>query len=237
MTQSLKNLNLEIRDSKIFGPGWVWPADDVTAWKFFNKHTHIFGTVEYHSATLPQEIVELLPLQQRNIVLQAGGNSGLYPKQYSKFFKKVITFEPDTRWFACLANNVPEENVYKFQACLGNNFTPLGLAPNMNVTGGASNLGAIQTVLDGEIPQLTIDSLQLDIDLIHLDIEGFEGPALLGAKETILRAKPLIVLETAGMGDAYGWPQNKIDELLFSWGYKTFKSWGHDMAYKHHEKY
>ncbi len=46
-----------------------------------------------------------------------------------------------------------------------------------------------QAKLDTIIPKST------KIDLIHLDLEGYEFEALLGAKEIIERDKPIIVLE------------------------------------------
>ena len=61
----------------------------------------------------------------------------------------------------------------------------------------------------------------------------FEAFALLGAQETIARSKPLIVLETNGSGDEYGWPQEKIDSLLRSWNYKIHVAWNHDTVYKY----
>jgi FkbM family methyltransferase len=230
-----KELNLEYRSGKLLGPNWLWPIDDVTTWKFLNKEIHIFGDIEYRAATLPNEIVELLPDNKKTLVIQAGGNSGLYPKLYSKHFKSVMTFEPDYRWFACLCENAPEKNIFKFQCCLGDKFTNLGLAPNLNITGAERNLGALQTVSSGVIPQITIDSLNQNPDLIHLDIEGYEGFALEGAVETIKRSKPMIVIETINMGDSYGWPQERLDKFLLSLGYKIIKSWYHDAAYVYHE--
>ena len=53
----------------------------------------------------PNEIIKLLPQNKRKLIIQAGGNAGLYPKLYSTMFEKVITFEPDHRWFVCLINN------------------------------------------------------------------------------------------------------------------------------------
>jgi FkbM family methyltransferase len=232
----IAELNLELRSGKLLGKDWLWPADDVTTWRFLNKEIHKFEEIEYRAASLPNEISALLSTEERNLVIQAGGNSGLYPKLYSKQFKKVITFEPDTRWFACLCYNAPETNIFKFQSCLGNSFTNLGLAPNLEVTGGDKNLGALQTQQSGNIPQITIDSLNQDPDLIHLDIEGYEGFALEGAVETIKRAKPMIVLETNNLGESYGYSDDKIFNLLESLDYKIVYDWHHDKAFKHKSK-
>jgi hypothetical protein len=46
------------------------------------------------------------------------------------------------------------------------------------------------------IPMMSIDSLCLnECDLIALDVEGFEQQALEGAKQTILKYKPVIIAE------------------------------------------
>ncbi len=47
---------------------------------------------------------------------------------------------------------------------------------------------------------MTIDSLNLDPDLLQLDVEGFEENALKGAKKTIMRARPIIIIEQKKLG-------------------------------------
>ena len=64
-----------------------------------------------------------------------------------------------------------------------------------------SNTGMHRTLKNNgpstfEVPQRSIDSFELDnVDLIHLDIEGFEDTALRGAIDTIERCKPVIISE------------------------------------------
>ena len=95
---------------------------------------------------------------------------------------------------------------------------------------------ALQTQQSGNIPQITIDSLNQNPDLIHLDIEGYEGFALEGAVETIKRSKPMIVLETNNLGESYGYSDSKIFNLLESLDYKIVYDWHHDKAFKHKSK-
>jgi FkbM family methyltransferase len=220
MNTFLRNLNLEYRYSKKHNKEFLWPADDVWAWKWLNKKDHW---------DLPNKISKLC--KKNNLVIQAGGNAGLYPKLYSSLFSTVMTFEPDVRNFFCLCHNVDESNVFKFQTALGNSTTPISISTNP--LWDTENTGALKVAGLGKIPQLTIDSLGIAPDLIHLDIEGFEGFALLGAEKTIKEHNPLIVLETNGSGDDYGWTQQKINELLISWGYNILENWEHDTVYKH----
>jgi FkbM family methyltransferase len=217
---TFESLGLEYRESRRHPGSWLWPRDDVWAWKWLNKIGHW---------DLPVQISELC--ERKNLVIQAGGNAGLYPKQYSRLFQSVITMEPDYKNFTCLCHNVPEENVTKYQAAVGDveSLIELETNPRWNET----NTGALKIKGHGNIKQITIDSLNVNPDLVHLDIEGFEAFALLGAQETIARATPLIVLETNGSGDEFGWPQEKIDKLLSSWNYKIYIEWGHDTVYKY----
>ncbi|MBA3835829.1 MAG: FkbM family methyltransferase [Sphingomonas sp.] len=47
-----------------------------------------------------------------------------------------------------------------------------------------------------EVEGRTIDSFEFDaVDLIKLDIQGAEYPALVGARQTILRHRPVIMVE------------------------------------------
>jgi FkbM family methyltransferase len=213
----LSELNLEFRTSDYYGGEWLWPADEFIAWRYLHKS----------AKELPKKISSIC--KNKGVVLQAGGNAGLYPKEYSKIFDIVITIEPDNRNFFCLTHNVEETNVFKIQACLGNSNEFLDLVYNEKYK--ETNRGGMKVSGLGKIPQITIDSLNLNPDLIHLDIEGYEGFAIEGAKETLTKYSPIVVLETNGSGDQYGWPQEKIDNLLKSYGYTILETWGHDTVY------
>jgi hypothetical protein len=214
-----KHLNLEIRKDLKDDSEWLWPTEDKWCWRHLTKSRF---------RHLPKIIAEYC--NDRKLVIQAGGNAGYYPKQYSKLFDTVVTFEPDHRNFYCLSYNVPEENVFKFRSCIGNDNTPLSLELHKDHD---LNLGGLRIAGEGIIPQVKIDCFGLSPSLIHLDIEGFEGFALLGAEETIKRSKPVIVLEINGFGDAYGWPKEKINELLVSWGYVEHITFESDVVYIH----
>jgi FkbM family methyltransferase len=214
----MDNNTFEYRFSKKHKAEFLWPKNDVWAWKWLNKKDHW---------DLPIRISNFC--NSKKTVIQAGGNAGLYPLLYSKIFDTVITFEPDPNNFYCLDKNISAKNVIKYPYALGNTTSFVGL--ETNPLWDIKNSGALKIKSDGNIKQVTIDSLNIQPDLIHLDIEGFEGPALLGAEKTIDSYHPIIVLETNGSGDEYGWPQQKIDKLLKSWGYSIHVNWEHDTVY------
>lgn len=157
--------------------GWWWPKSDVKCWSYMQAVPN-----------LPFEIAEYVGAKQ--VVVQAGGNCGFYPKKYASIFQTVYTFEPEWLNFYCLNRNVVEPNVVKSQACLGSE------ASLVNLSIKEKNRGKTHISGDGIYPVYTIDSLGLDIcNLIHLDIEGYEYFALQGAQQTINKCQPVIVVE------------------------------------------
>ena len=68
---------------------------------------------------------------------------------------------------------------------------------------------------------------------IRDSIEGSEWETIVGATQTIQRAKPLIVVEWNQSGGKYGWTDDKIAKLMTDLGYEVYKEWHRDRAYKH----
>lgn len=153
----------------------------------------------------------------RRSVVQAGGNCGLWPIALSKTFRSVYTFEPDAKNFASLAiNTAGLENVFPMRAALGDENALVDMHRD------EKNCGAYNIEGAGRIPVLTIDSLGLpDVDMIYLDIEGYEYRALLGAEETIARCSPVIAVEEKGLGSKfYKEPVGAVEKFLHEKGYR-----------------
>jgi len=134
----------------------------------------------------------LQDVKSKRVVVQAGGNCGMYPLLYSSYFSNVYTFEPDQLNFYCLTNNCQLDNVIKFNTAVGNG----GMATLSNYEG--YNIGTIKSQVSkrGAIPSVRIDDLNLKhCDLIHLDLEGSESDALVGGMDTIKKFNPIIILE------------------------------------------
>ena len=122
-----------------------------------------------------------------------------------------------------IANDyLKNNNVIKFQSCLGSEHKLVSVKIDENIIQKKGyNCGTFQVTGAGKIPVLKIDDLELDqCDLLHLDIEGFEGFALEGAIKTIQKFKPVICLEINGLGKQYGWPEERIYKFLENLNYK-----------------
>lgn len=195
---------IEIRD------GYWWPKYDRGCWNFLRKRIDVPKIISNHA-------------NQKKAMIQAGGNAGLYTVIYSQIFQTVYTFEPDHLNFSCLTRNTGP-NVIKMQACLGDRHQSVNLAENVgyykNSLQPKPNCGSHYISGTGVVPVICIDDLVLETcDLIHLDIEGFEGPALVGAERTIREHQPIVAIEMSGHGEKFGWSDAKVENLLQSWGY------------------
>lgn len=131
-------------------------------------------------------------VRTKGVVVQAGGHVGLWPRQLAKHFTFVKTFEPCPSMFECLCLNVKAyQNVIPMMAVLGD--VP-NRVPFSERRSGRSKVDPQGLIM---VEQITIDSLNLPrCDLLYLDIEGYEMMALAGAKVTIQKFRPVVVLET-----------------------------------------
>lgn len=153
--------------------------------------------------------------RQRRVVIQAGGMQGLWPLRFAKSFRAVHTFEPEPLLFELLALNTRQvPNIYARSAALGESPGLCGIH--------RAGLGG-HTVIPGDSIRVeTIDDLALaEVDLIQLDVEGYEAKAIRGALQTIDLSRPLILLEWRGLGERYGDTADDLSALLRPFGYRA----------------
>lgn len=160
----------------------------------------------------------------RRVVVQAGGNCGIFPRAMADLFDTVYTFEPDPLNFYCLVQNASASNIVKFQAGLGVDRQLLRITPLY-----PDNIAGFAVAPGGYIPTMRIDDLGLNCcDLIQLDVEGSEFGALLGARETITRHRPVIVLELKGLPGSFGAEDATVLALLSQMGYRSQQRFAND---------
>jgi FkbM family methyltransferase len=144
---------------------------------------------------------------RRRTAIQAGGNCGQLVREMAGLFGAVYTFEPNLENFVALTvNTAGLQNVFRIQAGLSN----AGSRGQLSGMGNGddkfpdTNCGALYLSGPGKIPLLTIDDLGLyDVDLVMLDIEGAEFPALQGAGKTIECSRPVVIFEEKRLGEKF----------------------------------
>jgi len=197
----MQNLTV-LKDNK-----WIWPADDESSWEGQQSQKDLY--------------MHLLPyVENKNIMIQAGGNCGFVLNGFVNHFNTIYTFEPDPVNFYCLNQNISSQNVIKIQGCLGNDPHPVSIQ-HLEREGRSHDIGGVHISGPGLTPVFRIDDLNLpDCNLMQLDIEGYEFEAILGAIKTIKNFKPVICVEMCDPWlNRYNSSPEKIESLLEELGY------------------
>lgn len=164
----------------------------------------------------------------RGIVIDGGAHVGSWTMYLSNIFDEVYSFEPNPYNFECLRLNTENlENVKIFNVALGKEE-----GEGAYNWGGNSGAGYI-TEGDG-VKIITIDSLDLPgLDLLKLDIEGFEPQALMGAEKTIKKYRPTVLVERNGASDRY--KTGDAEDVLKELGYRFIVKSHNDYIYKYRD--
>ncbi len=192
--------------------GMWWPNDVGETWHHALEHVQ---SLEW---TIPR-------CKQARTAVQAGGNIGLWPKRLAESFQRVITFEPDAISRECLFKNVPGW-VEVHSEALGSGYGRCDIKHR--------GLGSHRVVEGVSVPVHPLDSLGLtDLDLLQLDVEGYEWHVLTGAYETLKRCHPLIQVELRNFTEKYGATDAEVYSLLSQLGYEVLaKRPGRDVVFQ-----
>jgi FkbM family methyltransferase len=163
--------------------------------------------------------------QQHGRALDIGAHIGAISVFLSRHFEKVSAFEAIPQTFETLLMNVGNlENVQAFNVAISSDAGEVFLSHFQK----HSQLSHIETALEaretervGPIKGATIDSFAYhDVSFIKIDVEGYELPVLTGAQATILRCRPVILMEQAGNEEKhFGRKRNEASEFLESLGF------------------
>lgn len=164
-------------------------------------------------------------LNNGDFVLDIGANVGHYTRKISDLIGtngRVIAFEPVRETFELLASNITRyqyQNVTLFNVAASNSTEILGMGiPKFEV--GLNNYYRAYIDKDSETTKvftLAIDSLNLPftIQLVKMDVEGYELPALEGMQQLLYRDHPRLIIEgdtadVAAFLENYGYSYKKI---------------------------
>jgi len=141
-------------------------------------------------------------------VVDIGAHVGISVHHWSNIFNKVTAFEPMIDHFSCLEKNIQHlKNVESYNIAISN--TEGNLYGSYRST---KNSGSFQ-LLDSdykqpnkksprqlyEISVKKLDSFNFtDLNLLKIDVEGWEFEVLKGAVETIQKHKPILLVEFTG---------------------------------------
>jgi FkbM family methyltransferase len=166
--------------------GWWWPAHDRECWAAIHAISDL-DTVLGH-------------VKAFDVCVQAGGNCGLWAARLSDRFGEVWTIEADLLNYVCLLRNVAGKG--NIRPVFGALREASGKCVGWN---RLANIGGCHVLENSSysVSTIAIDDLHLAAcGLIILDIEGSEPFAIEGARATIDKFKPVIMVEDRGLKGA-----------------------------------
>ncbi len=159
-----------------------------------------------------------------NHILDIGAWVGTWSMAMNKFCGRIVAFEPDPLHYECLVKNVSED-IETHQLAVGQEQKMISLSED-DFTQSKRVIG------EGTIPMVTVDSLQIeDVDLIKIDVEGYEMEVLKGAIETLKNTEYLMI-ELNNNTKKYGSNNIAVEKFISSLGFKIFMEHWPDKVFR-----
>ena len=155
------------------------------------------------------------------VVVDAGAYIGLHTLTLSKLAKEVISFEPQPLIYQCLKNTLEKQNIDNvklYHLALSNKKSNTRIYTNND--GDASIEGIRDARFNMNFPCETnkLDNMiNKKIHLIKIDVEGHEWEVIDGATKTIIKHRPIIILETFKRNNNI----KKIKQFILSFNYSA----------------
>lgn len=198
----------------------IWlPATDTHFEPFLRKSPRVAGAGTYQLVKYQQA---LAAVRCRDVAVDIGGHVGLWARVMAQDFDKVVSFEPCPPHIECFALNTAEmPNVRLIEAALSDKNETLRIEFPADNTGhshvvrrGGDYVAAAYRLDD--VPELLPAGR---IGFIKIDVEGYELQVVAGARETIMRHKPVVLIEQKKQNaERYGKDRYAALMQLRSWG-------------------
>lgn|GEM_PF-2156361 len=200
-----------------------WQMKEIRGIWFPDSDTHFAAQLAHNPLVDGRGTYQLRKFQAalphvkfRGHAVDVGAHVGLWSRVMAFAFEKVTAFEPLAEHIACFERNIQIPHVELHRVALAEKAGDLQLAADGVNSGNAAVADSGETVR-----ARTLDSFRLkDIDLIKIDVEGFEVPVIAGGEKTLKRERPAVIVEQKPNGSAerYGRGTTDAVELLRSWG-------------------
>jgi len=160
-----------------------------------------------------------------NTVIDIGAWCGTWTKAIEPYARKVIAFEPDKTHFECLQRNCTINCDLRMEA-VGAEIKEISLTED-------DFTQAKRIDKEGKIRMTTLDAMNYqNVDLIKIDVEGYEMEVLKGATKT-LQSVQYLMIELNNNTKKYGSSNIEIEKYLGSIGYKLLlEHWPDKVFYR-----
>jgi len=208
--------------NKKFVYGWWLPKEDQHFEDYFSKSIELKGRRVYQPDHLDRCIYHINQNGKKNSAIDIGAHCGFWSFFLGLSFKNVFSFEPVEIFGECFIKNVPHQNVKLIPIALGNENKFVSMNIDYENTGKTHISNQINESNKVELKKL--DDYEFNnINFIKIDVEGFENHVVLGAKETLIRNKPTIIIEQKGLSSRFDDNQYEAIDTLTSFGAKIIE--------------
>jgi FkbM family methyltransferase len=200
----------------------------VKTWWLPSKEQHLEDWIlrcgDYQT---PHRANALSHVKKWDVAVDIGAHVGLWAREFSEKFGHVHAFEPVPDHRDCFVRNVTKTNYTLHPFALGEKGGFAKMVTDEHSTGGTH----VDPKETGSTPVVTLDSFALPVvDFIKMDCEAYELFVLKGAKETLLRCKPVVCMEQKNQG-YFGHPRYAASEYLRSLGAKVLSHFKDDWVF------
>lgn len=198
--------------------GWYLPSDDDHFEHHLARRPRTEGRGSYQLDKIKKTLASA---KRRRTAVDVGAHVGLWTHHLAPNFQKVAAFEPVRELRECFRENVLAENVELYPYALSNTEGEVVMAGPSN---GNSGNWALASQPEHEVTQkvlaYSLDDFDFnDVDLIKIDVEGWEVEVVRGAERLLDRCGPIVVVEQKpGHGRRYGFDDRAAVTLLKHWG-------------------
>jgi len=202
----------------------------------FAKPPEDISDVDVQPNDKAYEFAKIL-VKEFDFALDIGANIGTMSRRMGLDFKKVEAFEPLVPEYTKI-NTQNLGNVKVHPIGLGNEDKIEEIYVMAHKTGGSSIVEHPRRKWqqDASKKEITIKPLDLianysKIDFIKIDVESYEYFVIDGARKTLAKHSPVIMIEYLKRYAHHTYPPEMTHQILDSLGYKVIETFGDDSIY------
>ena len=170
--------------------GWHVPDDDKKITFVLSNDQDMLNPS--YEGRYREQIIQQIP--NKNTFIDVGTNVGIWSLPMMHCFKTVVSYEPSKQNLECLKANIPSGIDLREKAIA--NFTGFADFHQAGKNCGDGKLCREGVGASYQVPVVKLDDEGLtNVDLIKIDVQGWEYEVLDGAVELIKRDRPWVIFE------------------------------------------